>query len=417
MKNRKLILLGSIIIVFFLVFSFFTINIKVYGRVFRGEPFYFEKFNTNEPEIEWSQTFGGIKDDGAYSVLQTSDEGYILCGFTRSYGSGSSDIWLIKTDALGNKLWDKTFGSLFGDVGYSIQKTLDGGFIIDGTTASLVNGWDAWLIKTNAVGTKLWDKTFGGEQNDEVYSVYSTSDGNFLLTGMTYSYGTYISTFNAISMDGWLIKIDGFGNKVWDKTFGEKWGDKCYSIKETKNGDYILTGYTHSTTGKEDGWLIKTDKDGNKLWDKTLGGSQNEVGYSIQETLDDGYVIVGKTNSSGAGKDDVWMVKTDSEGNILWEKTYGGLQTDIGYSVQQTLDEGYIIVGKTNSFGAGKDDMWLIKTDKEGNKLWDETFGGIQNDMGYSVQQTHDGNYIIAGKTNSLGAGKDDVWLIKVKNK
>jgi len=415
MKIWKLNFFVSIIIAFFLVLSFFTINTKLYGKVFLEKPFYCEKLNVNEPEIEWSQTFGGIKDDGAYSVLQTSDEGYILCGFSRSYGSGSSDIWLIKTDAFGNKLWDKTFGSSFGDVGYSIQKTIDGGFIIGGVTASVVNNWDAWLIKTNAIGTKQWDKTFGGEQYDKVYSVCSTSDGNFLLTGMTYSYGTYISTFNTISMDGWLIKTNGVGNKLWDKSFGEKRKDECYSIKETKSGDYILTGYTYSTTGKGDGWLIKTDKDGNKIWDKTLGGSQNEVGYSIQETLDNGYVIIGKTSSSGEGKDDVWMVKTDREGNILWEKTYGGLQTDIGYSVHQTLDKGYIIVGKTNSFGAGKDDVWLIKTDKEGNKLWDKAIGGIQNDAGYSVQETHDGNYIIGGITDSYGAGKDDVWLIKVK--
>jgi hypothetical protein len=355
----------------------------------------------------FSVTFGGINDDVGSSVRQTADGGYIITGRI-SYGIGGSDAWLIKTDASGNKVWDKTFGGPSSEWGNSVQQTSDGGYILAGMTTSYGAGLgDVWLVKTDASGNKVWDRTLGGANSEEAYSVQQTSDGGYAIAGRTECH--YVDVY-----DVWLVKTDASGSRVWDETFGETDDDVGRSVQQTSDGGYILAGRTHSYgAGGSDVWLIRTDASGNEVWDTTFGGAYGDEGNSVQQTSDGGYVIAGSTKSYGAGDYDVWLIKTDASGNRVWDQTLGGLGSDGGNSVQQTSDGGFIIAGWTNSYGAGHGDVWVIKTDADGYKVWDKFFGGPGDDWGQSVQQTSDGGYIITGVFEVSNQGNLDVWLIK----
>ncbi len=361
-------------------------------------------------KTNFEKTFGGDSDDGASCVQQTKDEGYIIVGYTESKGAGKDDIYLIKTDAMRNKEWEKTFGGIKWDIGTSVQQTKDDGYIIIGHTASKGAGKsDVYLIKTDKEGNTLWEKTFGGSDDDEGFSVQQTKDEGYIITGATTSKG-------AGEWDVYLIKTDKEGNTLWEKTFGGYASDEGFSAQEIKDEGYIIIGYTYSKgAGGNDVYLIKTDKEGNALWEKTFGGSDDDEGYSVQETKDEGYIITGYTYNNGEG--DVYLIKTDKEGNTLWEKTFGKASDDGGLSVQQTKDDGYIITGYTYSEGETSESVsyvYLIKTDEQGNKLFEKTFGGASDDGGLSVQQTNDNGYIIAGYTQSSNdAGNSDVYLIK----
>jgi len=359
------------------------------------------------PDTLWTKTFGGSGSDAGWSVQQTTDGGYVIAGFNTFYGPVNDDVWLIKTDAMGNQQWNRTFGGGGRDYGHSVQQTADGGYIIAGYTTSYGAGeFDVWLIKTDATGNQQWNRTFGGSSSEFGLSVHQTTDGGYIITGYTGSYG-------GGNCDIWLIRTDATGNQQWNRTFGLSISDYGYSVQQTIDGGYIIAGTTGSE-GNYDVWLIKTDGTGNQQWNRTFGGSTSDLSRSVHQTTDGGYIIAGETDSYGAGNYDVWLIKTDATGNEQWDRTFGGSSYDCGYSVQQTADGGYIIAGETYSYGAGNPDVWLIKTDATGDQQWNRTFGGNIDDFGYSVRQTTDGGYIITGSTNSYGAGSGDVWLIRL---
>jgi hypothetical protein len=250
-------------------------------------------------------------------------------------------------------------------------------------------------------------KTFGGENDDVAFSVQQTTDGGYIIAGRTESFG-------AGGWDAYLVKIDKEGNEEWYQTFGGEERDAAWTVQQTTDGGYIITGFTMSFgAGSSDVYLVKTDEEGNEEWSRTFGGVEFDTANSVQQTTDGGYIIAGRTGSFGAGGWDTYLVKTDGEGNEEWSRTFGGVEFDIADSVQQTTDGGYIIAGSTGSFGAGSSDVYLVKTDGEGNEEWSRTFGGVEFDIANSVQQTTDGGYVIAGLTASYGAGSWDAYLVK----
>jgi uncharacterized membrane protein YphA (DoxX/SURF4 family) len=359
-------------------------------------------------QISFERTYGGPDWDGGWSVGETGDGGYIIAGWTGSFGAGSYDVYLIKTDSGGDTVWTRTYGGPSEDEAYSVGETSDGGYIIAGETHSFGAGsYDVYLIKTDSGGDTVWTRTYGGPDHDSGCSVRETSDGGYIIAGLTGSFGAGAS-------DVYLIKTDSGGDTVWTRTYGGPDSDSGRSVRERSDGGYIIAGLTGSFgAGYSDVYLIKTDSGGDTVWTRTYGGPDSDQGRSVGERSDGGYIIAGLTESFGAGSWDVYLIKTDSGGDTVWTRTYGGPSEDEAYSVGETSDGGYIIAGWTRSFGAGSWDFYLIKTDSGGDTVWTRTYGGPSGDEAYSVGETSDGGYIIAGWTESFGAGYWDVYLIK----
>jgi hypothetical protein len=363
------------------------------------------------PGIEWEKTYGGINFEEAWSVHQTADGGYVLVGQGPSLIAGDADVYLIKTDALGNMEWERTIGGTDAEVGYSIDQTTDGGYIIAGKTKSYGAGlFDAYLVKTDASGNTEWEKAFGGYYNDIAECVEQTEDGGYIIAGMTASQGAGLNDF-------YLIKTDALGDIEWVKNFGGYADDIAYSVQQTADNGYIIAGYTESYgAGDTDFYLVKTDALGNEEWEKTFGGNDAEVAYSIGQTADGGYILTGQTYSYDVGGGDIYLVKTNNTGTREWEQIYGGAGQDIAESVQQTTDGGYILAGFTDSSGAGATDVYLLRTDALGNVEWEQTVGGSGYEKARYVRQTTDGGFISAGQTSSYGAGGWDAYLVKLSS-
>jgi predicted secreted protein len=365
-----------------------------------------------QPEVVWNKTYGGPGHDLGGSILEAVDGGYVQTGLTESYGAGMGDVWLLKTDAMGSKLWDNHFGGSGIDVGTSLRRAEDDGYIITGYTTSYgAGGKDIWLIKTDSEGNKEWDRTFGGLGSDVGSSIWASEGDEYIILGNTDSYG-------AGKDDVWLIKVDSKGSELWNRTFGGPGDDSGRAVMQTGDGGYIMVATTDSFgAGDVDVWLIKTDSNGTKEWDRTFGGVDHDGGRSVQET-DDGYAIAGFTKSYGTGDFDVWLLKTDSEGREQWNRTFGGSIADFGNSLYVADDGGFIVTGSTSSEGiiTRPDDALLIKTDSKGREEWQELYAESGNQCGISVLQAEDGSYIVAGFTNHIGAGGYDFWIINIKD-
>jgi hypothetical protein len=360
------------------------------------------------PDSLWSRTYGGSAADYASYVEQTADGGYLLAGGTYSFGLGSSDFWLLRANSNGDSLWSRTYGGNSLESCFSAQLTSDSGCVLAGYTFSFGAGnADCWLVRTNADGDSLWSRTLGGASTDQGISVRQTSDNGYILGGQTLSFG-------AGNWDAWLVRTDADGDSLWSRTFGGGNVDACLSARQTTDVGYILAGYTISFgAGNEDFWLVKTDSIGDSLWSQTFGGDSSDVCRSVRQTFDDGYILAGYTRSFGAGNEDFWLVRTDGDGDSLWSRTFGGGGSEFCLSIEQTADSGFVLIGQTNSFGAGDFDFWLLKTDSNGDSLWSRTFGGRAADRGRSVQQLSDGSYVLAGSAESIFSGEDDFWLVK----
>ena len=358
-------------------------------------------------QITFERTYGGTDRDDAKSVQQTLDGGYILAGTTESFGLGVRDVYLVKTDSLGNIVWERTYGSTVGDNGFSVQQTLDGGYVVVGWSGAGGGSEDVYLVKTDSLGNMLWEMLYGGSLEDRGFSVQQTLDGGYIVTGWKFSGG--------MPVDVYLVKTDSLGSVLWERTYGYgtnpvQW---AHDVQQTSDGGYIIAGTTTSgvVMDSHNVYVIKTNPLGNVVWERTYGGSYEDDANSVRQTSDGGYIITGATQSFRPDTADVYLIKIDFLGNILWETTPGSGFS--GWSVRQTPDGGYIIAGSTTSLGAGATAVYLVKTDFLGNALWDRAYGGSSWDYGYSGHQTLDGGYVVAGWTRSFGAGGDDVYLIK----
>jgi hypothetical protein len=368
---------------------------------------YQNEFYNNDILLDnkWSRAFGGNNIDQCFSIIQTVDGGYATVGWTSSFGSGRSDVWLIKIDSNGDEIWNNTYGGSKRDKGYSIQQTDDEGYIIVGYTESYGNGfYDLWLIKTDKNGMEKWNYTFGGGDHDFGLSVIISEDNNYIVTG-------YQSSFNAVNCDLWIIKVGLNGTKIWDKSYGGKFCESGFNILELEDG-FIISGYTDSFGhGDYDAWILKTDKFGDLIWEKTYGGASEDVSRSIQQTSDGGFIAAGWTKSFGSGKKDIWLFKIDQDGNVQWNKTFGGTLNDGAYYIDKTDDNNFIVTGFTDI--GGFSDFYLMKIDQNGDNIWIRYYGGVLDDEANSVKQTTDEGYIIGGWTKSIGSGREDVWVVR----
>jgi hypothetical protein len=421
--------------------------------------------------IQWQKAFGGTRVDIAQSIQPTSDGGYIVAGNTNSqdgdvmgyhqgingcyqtcFGQTICDYFpdglVVKLSGTGTIQWQKTLGGSAADNLLSIQSTTDGGYIASGLTYSNdgdVSGYhggneaDAWVVKLSSSGDIQWQKVLGGSTGcDFANVILPTPDGGYMIAGHTDSHDGDITSI-AGERDVWIVKLNSSGAIQWQKTIGGDKSDYAYSFQSTSDG-YILAGYTYSNNGDvfgnhgdADAWIVKLSNSGTIQWQKSLGGSNEEIARSIQPTPDGGYIVAGSAKSNNGdvsgnhGGSDAWIIKLSSSGTIQWQKSLGGSYEEIARSVQSTTDGGYIITGSAVSTNGdisnnhGGQDAWIVKLNSNGAIQWQRSIGGTNDEVANSVQTTVDGGYIIAGQALSNNGdvsgnhGAADAWIVKLK--
>ena len=305
-------------------------------------------------------------------------------------------------------VWEKTYGGLRVDRGTHVALTSDGGFAVTGLTASSDHGSnDIWLFKTDAAGNLQWEKTYGGSTSEWGRTVAETPDGGFIVAGST-------SSFGAGGWDAWLIRTDAVGDTLWTRCYGGPANDFARALACCTDGGWIMTGHTSSYgAGRSDMWIIRMDSLGTILWSKTYGWSQGDEAYGVQQTADGGFIITGHIRPDGESESGVCLVKLDQLGDVAWEKSnYGGAYFDSGNCVQQTTDGGYVLTGMEENSDYTRD-LIIVRTDASGDQIWKNKMGGSYDESGNFVQQTPDGGFIVAGHKTDASYNRQ-IWVIKL---
>jgi hypothetical protein len=448
------------------------INIKTMKKLFNISCLIFALLVTFQaysqvPTKVWDKTFGGSGSQTGNSIAATNDGGYVMAGYSASdiFGDKSEnskglfDFWVVKINSAGQKVWDKTIGGSSSDFAVSIIATTDGGFIVAGTSQSGISGDkteasrdndDYWIVKLNSAGQKVWDKTLGGSFIDIPVAIINTIDNTgYVVVGYSSSGSTGDKTeAGKGNYDYWAVKLNNSGQKVWDKTIGGNSDDSPFSITTSSDGGFVIAG--HSTTyingdktetnkGDYDFWVVKLNSTGQKVWDKTIGGNDVDSNPSISNSSDGGFVVAGRSLSGMSGDKtevnrggfDYWIVKLNSLGQKIWDKTIGGNMADFGYSIVPAYDGGFVVAGfsysgisgdKTEASNGGSD-YWLIKINSLGQKIWDKAFGGSSNDLLSSIALINGSEYVLAGTSLSpisgdktqANKGTSDYWIIKLQ--
>lgn len=411
--------------------------------------------------ISLSKTFGGTKNESAQSIIKTIDGGYAVLGYTQSNdgdienkSNDSFDYWLLKFDSNNTIKWQKTYGGTDDDRGSDIIQTNDGGYVILGYSKSNdinvsenFGAQDFWILKVNYLGTIIWQKSFGFLGADTGISIIQTNDDGFLLTGVldvSASDGQGISKTmpnkRHAGGDYWAIKIDAFGNKEWSHYYGGSFTDTPYDCIQTPDNGYLIVGSSDSNDvdisnnkGSYDFWVIKISETGDIVWEKSFGGSEIDEARAITNSGDGNYVIVGDTRSNdldvskNKGAADLWVIKISPEGDLMWEKTFGGSNFDVGRSVFKTQDNGFIISGSSRSADGnttnnnGQNDAWILKIDASANLIWQKTVGGSKIDFANDALELEDRTIITVGESNSSNLdiienkGFTDLLIISIK--
>lgn len=419
-----------------------------------------EIFISEQPaSISFVKTFGGSKNESARSVLKTQDGGYAVFGYTQSNDGDvvstkttiQYDFWLLKFDANDNLEWQKTYGGSNDEKGYKIIQTQDGGFAVIGYSKSsdgdlVINeGFeDVWILKLNALGVIEWKTNTGFSGSDKGFSIIQTLEGGYFLGAIldvTASGGLGNSkTLNRhAGGDFWGIKISNTGSIEWRKYFGGTNTEICYDAVEVVDG-YLLIGSSDSldvdiknNKGSYDFWVVKIDKNGLLVWEKSFGGKEIDESYQIIKTADNNFLIVGETRSSDQdvssqnGGADVWVLKIDSNGEMLWEKTYGGANFDAAKAITLTNDGNFLIAGNTRSVdndvtnNNGENDVWVLKINPSGNLIWQKTIGGSGIDLANDIVELNDNSILVVGESNSNdkdvkeNKGFTDLLIVKLK--
>ena len=380
------------------------------------------RFAVAQPELSWSRTFGGVDRDMCHAVVQTREGNYALLGGNRSIDGGGvdNDIWFINTDSRGNDVYSRLYNSPGEDCGYDMKQTTDGGYVIAGASGSYGPGLSAcWLCRCDSRGDPIWQQTYGngGEAIEVCKSVVQTEDGGFLLAGYTepdpFEYHENRSDF-------YLVKTDAEGELEWDYAYDFVFTESAEVVIKTDDGGYLVAGGGAEQDDQLSAWdfiAFKINEIGELQWWHTYGGDleYEDICLTALQTDDSGFLLAGRSKSSGAGDYDFYLVKTDDEGVETWNDYYGGEGEDICESIVDIRDGGYLLAGSTTSFGEGGYDMCLLKVDVNGDLKWSIPFGGDEDDFCTSAQQTADGGFILGGYTNSFGEGEYDFWLVKTE--
>lgn len=365
-------------------------------------------------QVQYQMTYGGAQNDEARSAIITSD-GYAISGSTNSFGAGGIDYYLLGTDTCGYVTLSKTVGGTSSEGNYDLLQSFAGRYVLYGKTNSFGSGdLDSYLTELNLAVTNVKTSWVVGDSlKEEGQAIVEAIDTTgFVGAGFTNSFG-------AGNYDVYVVKHRYNGTIAWTKVFGGTNLDKAYDIQSTSDGGYIVTGETKSFgEGQSDVYLLKLNSNGTLAWSKVYGTNGNDIGYSVKQILGGGYIITGYTELNDTlpyGKN-IYLIKTDGSGNKIWSYAYGGTDDEEGRSVVQLVDSSFAVCGMTNSYGAGLDDAYLIKTTKTGTLSWGKTYGADSSDRCFCLLNTEDAGYLLSGMTNSFGAGKSDVYVIKTDN-
>ncbi|MCU0861106.1 MAG: M50 family metallopeptidase [Methanomassiliicoccales archaeon] len=363
----------------------------------------------DRPVVEWQRTYGGDASDATYSAALSSDGGYVAAGVTRSFNVSGIDGYLVKVHPNGTEQWSHTYGGESWDYIYGVVRVSEGGYILAGATMTYTIGdFDLWLVRVDDEGNEIWNRSYGTTYRDAAFSVIQTSDGGFAATGYTGSANN--------GEDVWLVKVDSDGNMEWNTSFGGTATDWGKALIQTRDGGYAVAGWTQSEavgTGQTMGYLVRYNSAGDPLTDRTYGQGGSTLFYGIKELDDGGLMLGGHTTVIGHGGNDMYVVRTDAEYNLVWQRAYGGTGEDTGTGIF-VLGDGFMFGGTGNSF-EGMNRIYLVRTDLDGNEQWLMHFGpeGVPVGGGIALQ-TPDGGYLAVGTTNTYGSGEDDSYIAKL---